>query len=1075
MKAHKIVTMAVLAVLALSTVGSMGLGDVDKKNGGTLGLPTQQITQSGARLIDVDFENGVDGDPIHGSPWSISDNGTVDAWFNYTDVAGDLVGEFYDHGADPLRVSYSMTGSMQAAGSWIEIGIGVVSVSAGAELGANLTLEGDTAIEMRIDDTNVTIVASNGYITWEYAASALTILRFIVVDDTSMAIAVNGTLNDNGGAYFDTYTSQLLSEGIGGMSFECSLANGEANIYIWYIDVESTGLGAIDEDFEGYVDGAHIGPVLGEEANNTFGQGYWVRSNSYPFAVVDEGANNVGYINDIGTASCIIDYYNGTGTAGAGTMVEAITMPGDYFAVKVTPRAQSMGASLQLRLYDDVNGLASIMTFSQMFDSLMFTDGSVSHFHDIIYYATYTEYEIRFIIVSDITFDLWINGILYDNAGLHYEVENGMTTHVADVQFKTGSTPTSTYYIDDLDFSTTGDRVSVPLIFTDNTDFPLYAERGNGTLDNPWVISDLSIDVAGGNSGIAITTTNEHVLFKNIWIVDALVAAIDITTVSNVHFDDVYVCDSMIGIKGVTVAGLYIDDLYIMDTDSEDAYNTTGMYLDSIAGAYIDDVVVSGDFAFGMIIADGIGMGSADDISVSDLDINGDGTTSLAGVYMFNTPVVAIEFNTVDIEGVRIGIELNAADVTPGDPDIYFDGVFVHDLWGAEKGLFIETTSFVTFTNSIIEVNGAGDMIVDADTGPNWNLTFLSVEFSAMSAQELLSFTSGGNFTFLGCTFDGYSKELVDFIMFDTVENVTFFANTFASGLNDTCFTVITSLNITAEYNLFGDYFDVFPYANATDMSMTTLNETYSLDGEINDTTPYYTSPWFVRDVNVTFSFEDVDHNPISALEIFSTMSMDVNGDAVITATTNIDQVLYGVTIMSGADCVFAWVFNLNSTGPDVLITLNVTVAPVPSYVFDVYADDFTINIEFYADNISMARIYFGVTLIATVDDGETFLRTRTGVDGHTYTATALIYHTNGTLYATVIRTITIDVEDDGGGSGTGGGDDNGPAPFATLTGTESILTGIITVGAVVGMVIVFRLVKGKRKKKNVSGHHRKH
>jgi len=518
----------------------------------------------------------------------------------------------------------------------------------------------------------------------------------------------------------------------------------------------------------------------------------------------------------------------------------------------------------------------------------------------------------------------------------------------------------------------------------------------------------------------------------------------------------IYTVDSDMHVMFVSTINCSLTNFYAVDSDGGDATAMGAIYVDTAADTMIEDVMITGGVDIGITVADDLGAGIVKNISITDVVISGAGNSPSYGILFRTVTVEDVSFENIEISGVETGIFFN--DLTCGQNSMDLSHIYVYNV---SDGIVVNTASNVEFSDSLFEISHLGGHIVEAVSGSIVNFTFFLTEFCSVSGSEDLQFTSTVNTTFYGCSFYYYHRADPIFI-FDSDVNTTFYVCDFDSGLNASTFFATGSTNLTVLACVYADYFEVFPYANATDMTMTTLNETYSVAGAFNDTIPYYFGYYyfFLRNETVDLTFVDENGSPVA----FADLVVDVLGTTVGSASVAVDAVLYDVIVYHDGDCVSMQVYNLNSTGNALTIALNFTGSP------DHPTAHFTVSgtlragrtVTFTSDgiagttpmtytwNFGDGRGAVGTVVTHVFTNGGSFLVILLATDGDGDVSYS-------TLNILVASNPGSGGDGDGDGDGDGGEEDAGTPILGTVETVAIVVSSVVAIGAISGAAFLGR------------------
>ena len=280
-----------------------------------------------------------------------------------------------------------------------------------------------------------------------------------------------------------------------------------------------------------------------------------------------------------------------------------------------------------------------------------------------------------------------------------------------------------------------------------------FADSGNGSVNNPWVLNGFNIDLGGAGIGMNFTNCTEYGVIRNSTVTDTLVYSIYMVDSANVDFEnitldgcaatmfygdnvtnvtinDAVLYNANIGIdidigENIVVSNTSID---LMITDGIDVYDTWGLdiehvnitnvgfdalYCDSVDGGII------GDMGFENITDSAIYIDDSTWLVVSDvLGTNTSGITMLDSSDLSMMTVLLV--NTTG----------NGLDISTGN-NCWLDDIEVDNANGS--GIALADSNNCTLDFIIISDDDATDTFntsigIDFDTVVDVNVTFAIIE-----------------------------------------------------------------------------------------------------------------------------------------------------------------------------------------------------------------------------------------------------------------------------------------------------------------------------------------------------------
>jgi len=152
------------------------------------------------------------------------------------------------------------------------------------------------------------------------------------------------------------------------------------------------------------------------------------------------------------------------------------------------------------------------------------------------------------------------------------------------------------YYISNITYTGMPARHDAPIVITSDADWVVYADDGDGSATNPWIVENYDIDCGGAGTGISISGTTNHAIFRNIYINNTGSGGTDcgiaITNAINIEFQHCTIENSPnIGIGVIAAGHCTFSDLGIPDT------NGVALYVESSWDIVIGDAVLGGSSA----------------------------------------------------------------------------------------------------------------------------------------------------------------------------------------------------------------------------------------------------------------------------------------------------------------------------------------------------------------------------------------------------------------------------------------------------------------------------------------------
>lgn len=207
---------------------------------------------------------------------------------------------------------------------------------------------------------------------------------------------------------------------------------------------------------------------------------------------------------------------------------------------------------------------------------------------------------------------------------------------------------------------------ATPFVINEDDLWNYYADSGNGSAGNPWILDGFDIDLGSSGIGINITNCTDHALIHNTTVIDAGVYNIFVIDSENVDFDNMT-------LDGCAATMFYGDNITNCTITNAILYNADiGIKIDDSYDVTIENVTIDVMVTYGIEMLDTWGF---------------------------------------DIEHVDI--------TTIGDKGIYLDGcdgailsaLNVHDC--ADESLYINDSTWIVLSGSMF-VNSTGIIMLDS-------------------------------------------------------------------------------------------------------------------------------------------------------------------------------------------------------------------------------------------------------------------------------------------------------------------------------------------------------------------------
>ncbi|MEX2755469.1 MAG: right-handed parallel beta-helix repeat-containing protein [Candidatus Sigynarchaeota archaeon] len=660
-------------------------------------------------------------------------------------------------------------------------------------------------------------------------------------------------------------------------------------------------------------------------------------------------------------------------------------------------------------LFDDVSGNIRAVDDTSPVNLCSFTIGNW--------------YSITFCTVTTTTYDVCINGTLYDNGGLHFTNYDGVTIeNITCLGIGTTMLEASSMFdvlIDNI-IPSWYNATRIPITLTGDAEVAAFpGVTGAGTITDPFVISDLVIDAEDLYCGIQLRGITSYLTIRNVTVNDSR---------------DVYTYDAGIRIaycNHVTIENCTLNntrDIAVFESSVTIINTTSWCTIDSICGTNstinmidcilhatsvnmpvsIVSTIVSSTFAGTLRF-----YGNATGITASNVVLEPGSAITASKIKGYISPLgnCTIARNIIDANDVGI-IIVNSHNIIDGNrvENATRNGIEgFYSMYNVISNNIIKNVTGTTANplskdGRAIYMRWSGYNIIE-------NNTITECAHGLFVGYSVASTISAGN-VIRNNTFLGYSNTYnqnatndpvlnhVGFIGIDfdeRVTNTTITNNVFANMShairvgdqacdygNDTRIYYNTFINVSevlynplnSNYtrfhhnyihgypsvymsgptcnvasNYYHEYFQRFPRAITTNVSMLVLEYPWAWNATLNDTSPLYYAQWYPRSqiVNIR-AYSNVNGQGIP----FENLKMYTDGVQISTPSPSITHVLFRLTIQDfRGRLLHDQVYNLNETTAYLNVGLDIAVQIFISYSssLDSFGFDFTLA-RLYIDGV---------------------------------------------------------------------------------------------------------------------------